>query len=212
MKVEVTIKGSDVLVKLERQLANATELHRALGKRLEIELRDHFNTKNNKPNKLGGQRENFWAGVAKATLLKSADKNGATVVIGKREFNVHAYGGPIKPLHAKALTIPLVPEAKGMRAETYERTYNVKLFRIKGRDILFAKSTRNLGASESLFRSTRGNHRTGSTMYAARVAIRAVYALKKSVTIPRDPDALPNEVKIREAFTEVVDDYFSEQI
>lgn len=210
MKIEISIEHSSINIQLDKVLADPTELNRALGKRLERDLRDHFIAKNAKPNKLGGQRENFWSGVAKATVLKSADKSGAVVVIGKREYRVHFYGGVIKPVKAKALTIPLVKEAKGLRTDTYEKQFGVQLFSIRGRNVLFAKSTRGLPATESLIRSTRGKTRTGTSMFAPRVSLRAVYALVKSVTIPRDPEAFPQADKITESFTEVVTDFFND--
>lgn len=80
-------------------------------------------------------------------------------------------GGTITPKRAQALTIPLVPEAHGVRASDYPN----KLFIPKGKSYLAEK----VGDSE----------------------IRAVYALKKSVTHKPWEGALPPEDLISESVT-----------
>lgn len=84
-------------------------------------------------------------------------------------------GGTITPVNASALTIPLVGEAKGIRAAEYEEFTGNKLFHPKGKNILAIK------AGEELV---------------------PIYALRSSVNQEPWPGAMPEVEAIQAIFDE----------
>lgn len=85
-------------------------------------------------------------------------------------------GGTIVPTSAGALTIPLVPEAKGISATEYAASHGVELFPIKG--VLATVGT------------------SGGKVHD----IVPIYALKPSVTQEPWPGAMPPDEEIRDVF------------
>jgi hypothetical protein len=169
------------LVDLTQEISDRREFHEVLANRLRDELVDHFRAKNATPNRLGGKRTNFWNDIADATGVKDVRDDGATVTVAERRINIHLFGGTIVPKKAKALTIPLVAAAHGESVASYQTKYG-SLFAVRGKNALFEK--------------------TGDS-------IRAVFALRRSVKIPRDPDALPTDDALRAALAEEAEDYLA---
>lgn len=73
----------------------------------------------------------FWADIAKRTLVKSVSNTIVEVVCHHFAGAIKQFGGIIKPKKAKALTIPIAPEAKGKTAAEFE---------LGGRDLFVLKS------------------------------------------------------------------------
>lgn len=181
MRVDVTggaLPG--FLVDVKREVADRKELHHVLALRFSDELKAHFRKKNQKPNRLGGSRSGFWLAMAEATAVERADADGARVTVADQRFNIHLYGGRIVPKVAKALTIPLVAEAHGESVASYVRKTGNFLFRNKKETVL---------------------------MEADGDGVRPVYALRKSVTIQRDADALPSDDYLAAAIAQEAEDY-----
>src|SRR5437868_6486786 len=88
--------GPDVLSRIAASLEDRQPLNAALGKRAEIELRNHFEERNREPNKKGWDKLEFWARIRGATAFVSADKNAAHVVIADPAINQKIFGGTIK--------------------------------------------------------------------------------------------------------------------
>jgi hypothetical protein len=82
-------------------------------------------------------------------------------------------GGTIVPVSAGAITIPLVPEAKGVSAAEYAASQGVELFAVKG-----VLATKGESPGE----------------------IVPIYALKQSVTQAPWPGAMPPDEEIRDVF------------
>jgi hypothetical protein len=137
----------------------------------------------------------FGADVARGWHFVAADKDGATI---RNEATYYAFkvrGGTITPKRAKALTIPLIREAKGLYASVYQQNTGHRLFTIKGKHALFER----MEGSTTGARGRRG--RPGTT--AIRTSnIRAVYALVASVTMGPWPGAVPDEKLIGNAYAE----------
>ena len=185
-------------------------LNGRLADRLMTELKEHFLKKNNKPNKLGGERTNFWERIAQATGVASVDAAGAVVTVAEQRFRIHFYGGVIVPKLAKALTIPLIPEAHGRTVREYRQKTGRRLFSVPGRDLLFEKAEGG-NASESRVNFTRAKSGGFGVKLAARSPLRAVYALRQSVTIPRDPDAIPSPAYLAAALAEHAEDFLARE-
>jgi hypothetical protein len=196
------------LVKITGTLENPRGLNAALAERLTDELRDHFAKKNAEPNKWSAPKTNFWNEVASSTKTKEVTDAGATVQVAEQRFNIHLFGGTIFPKVARSLTIPVIKEARGESVASYRIKTGKRLFSIRGRDMLFERADDGV-ASESRVNATRtrGRNRTLGIRLGARQGIRAVFALKKSVTIDKDPDALPNDEALLTALRQEADDY-----
>jgi hypothetical protein len=213
LSVSVTVAASDTrafLVHITGALENRRGLNAALGERLTDELRDHFAKKNAEPNKWNAPKTNFWNQVADATKVKEVTDAGATVQVAEQRFNIQLFGGTILPKVARSLTIPVIKDARGESVASYREKTGRRLFRIRGRDMLFEKAEDGQ-ASESRVSATRtrGRNRTLGMRLAGRQGIRAVFALKKSVSIDKDPDALPSAEDLLGALQEEADDYIA---
>ncbi len=146
----------------------------------------------------GGGGSRFGADVAAGWHFLIADRTGALIYNDADHYGHKVRGGTIRAKRVRFLTIPLVPEAKGLRVETYVQNTGHRLFTIPGRHALFERA----GGGESVIRRTQGRHQDGSMERLRRKAgIRAVYALVRSVTQPPWPGALPPDQLVTDAFT-----------
>lgn len=136
----------------------------------------------------------FGATVAKRWEPAEISADGATIRNDAPYYRFKIDGGTIKPWRAKALTIPLIPGAKGVSAAEYQGYTGRKLFTIRGRNALFER----VGGQITGSRGRRG--RAGATLIKTSQII-AVYALVKSVTIDPMPEALPDKELLTEEFT-----------
>jgi ribosomal protein S10 len=135
----------------------------------------------------------FGSAVAQAWGFSASDEAGATIANDAKYLGFKVTGGTIRPKRAKALTIPLIPEAKGRRAADYQIDFRTRLFRIRGKSALFER----IGGSTVGSRGRRG--RAGSASIQT-TSIRPVYALAKSVTLKPWPGALPPQDRLTKAF------------
>jgi len=198
-----------ITVELHGKVSNLQGLNKALASRLSDELIEHFREKNKTPNKLGGARTNFWNQLAEATSVAAVNEKGATVTVADHRFRIHVTSGTIKPGPGKkALTIPLIPEARGLMAASYAQKFGRTLFTIRGRHALFERTDRG---TESVIGKTnvsaRRGKRTLTLPLSARSTIRPVYALAAQAKIPADPTALPTAEKIQTALLEEAADW-----
>lgn len=211
ISARVTIDDQDTrkfLVAITGTIQQRRDLNEALAIRLRRELKDHFYSKNSVPNKMGAPKTNFWNQVADATDIAEITDTGAVVQVAEQRFNIQLFGGTILPVKAKALTIPLIREARGESVASYRSKTGHRLFTIPGRDILFEKADDGR-ASESRVNFTRGRDRSFSVKLAARQGLRAVFALRSSVTIDKDPTALPTDEILLAALQEEADDFIA---
>lgn len=136
----------------------------------------------------------FGAAVAQRWKLAEFSANGATISNDSPFYRHKVEGGTIRPKRGKALTIPLIPEARGILASDYQRNSGKDLFTIKGKNALFERiATITAGA-----RGRRGQ--AGATPIRG-TGIRAVYALVSSITQGPWPGAVPPSEAIAAAYT-----------
>jgi len=202
-----------IMVQIEGTLQNLRGLNAVLADRYVDVLRAHFRRKNSVPNGMGAPKTNFWNQIADATGVTSVTDEKAVVTVAEDRFAIHLFGGTIKPKKAKALTIPIIPEARGLFASSYEKKFGRKLFSIPGRNVLFERSNQG---TESVVDKTnvkvRGKTRSLTIPLKARSTIRPVYALRASVTLPKDEDALPPIVDVVGELQEEADDFFAREL
>lgn len=194
LTITTTGDAKQFLIELTGDISNRKGLNDALGKSLARTLQTHFREKNTEPNKMGAPKTNFWQLVADATALTEATEDGATVTIAEQRFRIHLFGGVIKPTGGrKFLTIPLIAEARGLRAGSYEQQTGRKLFRLPGVKLLFERSDKG---NQSTVSSSKASVRRRDGSYkkinlASRSSIRPVYALASQAKIKKDDEALP---------------------
>ena len=160
-------------------LTDRRSLMAALGKRLEVELRAWFRSRNAEPNKQGWPSQNFWDRIRNATALTEFDNVHATVAVADPAFNQKVYGGTIHAKKGKALAIPAVPEAAGVSPLTMN---NLRL-------VVFKDSNR--AALVSNIATNITIQRNGKIKARSSTISRVIYWLVKSVTQSADPRALP---------------------
>jgi hypothetical protein len=160
---------------LER-IASETRRPRALlavlGRELRNSLVDHFRRMDREhPNKLGGDRQHFWNGIANSVSQPKVEEwqGKATVGIGDPRFMQKLMGGPIRPVKAEALAIPLTAQSYGRYPGVFEREFGVSLFLVKSKS----------GKAPVLASKNEAG------------GITAQYVLSKGIKQEPDPEALP---------------------
>lgn len=91
------------------------------------------------------------------------------------------YGGTVTAKRAQALTIPVIPEAHGLRAAAYASSTGRKLFTLRKKMINLRNSMTGSGVEPGYLFESDGHG-----------GIRAVYKLKKSQTFAPWPNAFPD--------------------
>jgi len=142
-----------------------------------------------------GDGSHFGSDVARGWKFEASDADGATISNDASYYAFKVSGGTITPKRAKALTIPLIPEAKGLRASVYQQNTGRKLFISKSRNALLERL-------DELTTGSRGRRGQAGATAIKTHPVRAVYALVKSVTQPAWPGAMPPEDVLAGAFSE----------
>lgn len=191
-KIQSTETPGGTLASISAKLTKLTPLHAVLGKRVEIELRDHFAQR-------GGA--DFWNQIRSATAYEGADETGARVVVSDVRLNQKVFGGKITPKEGKFLTIPAIAEAKGKPARSFDflivRRFHsgaLALVEADRTNITYGKTKKDGTRTRKAERGQRG---------------RVWYWLARSVTQKKDPDALPSEQKMAGALAQEADDFMA---
>lgn len=143
----------------------------------------------------------FGSAVASGWNLESFTSGGAVIANDATYYAFKVTGGTITPKRAKALTIPLIQEAKGLKAFEYQERSGHRLFTIKGKNALFERIGAATSGESVIGRVRRRDGSSKSTGAITRTGIRAVYALVKSITMAPWPNAVPPEDDIGKAYT-----------
>ena len=168
----IVIDGSKVADDLRQmgvQLDNLQPAFMLAARAVDNTLKKHFREKNQVPNKRGFPKSDFWAQI-RSSVQTLAIPNGATVQVNDPRLNTHVFGATITPKSARALAIPVVAEAYGVRPATFDNLVAIRTGKGKGNTVgLLAKKD------------------------PTRTILQVMYVLVKRVVIPADPTALPAE-------------------
>ena len=83
-----------------------------------------------------GNGSKFGSDVAAGWFFRGSDSDGATIANHATHYAFKVTGGTIIPKRGKALTIPLIPEAKGYSgAASYQQDTGRRLFKPKGKNV-----------------------------------------------------------------------------
>lgn len=185
VKVEFSVSGIDQDLDEAINLVNDSSLltsNEIASLALSEQMKNWYGEKGNGywsnpsgPTHGAGRRKSGWHDGLKNWLPQKA-----TATMGGAYFEGEKYGlamkikgGQITAKNSQYLTIPVAPEAHGLRVADYTREYN-KLFRPKNKNYL-AEQVQGKG-------------------------IRVVYALKKSVNLNPWPNAIPSNEWIAEVY------------
>jgi hypothetical protein len=139
----------------------------------------------NPPNKRGFPTTNFWSRAAKATNWAETNE-GPRVSIAQIGMRQRYHGGVIKPVNAKALTIPVAAEAYGKTAADFGG--QLKLVVIPGKGAWLAKASfedRSTG-------SQRGRKKLqGPGLSTVRQRLKFLFRLSAGVNQDANPQIIP---------------------
>ncbi len=197
LSIEVPSKSQeDILAVLDK--AKSAEARRglsaALGKRGEIELRKHFASRPS--NKQGWKSSGFWRRrIRQATSLTSYDESGATVTIADPAMNQKIYGGTLRPVEKKFLTIPARREAAGVSPRTFGNQLMFIPLNGKGGGKLVGMLVKRPAASNAgATKRKRGK--------ATKPKLEVYYWCVSSVWQAPDKNALPSDAQFMAALLE----------
>jgi hypothetical protein len=189
--------ATPALKELLRRVSPMRPLMMRLGKRLELLLRKYFaqygQSGNFKTRRRGWPTQHFWdRRIRNATSFTGATEHDATVTISDPAFMTHYRGATIRPREKSALAIPLQAAAYGKRKQPSSGL-------IPG---LFLLRTRK-GAYLVAYGDGFGKPRKG----VRNATLHFYYKLLKSVTVPKDPKAVPPDKDIEAALLADVESY-----
>lgn len=173
--IPITLQSTKLanwIARAERISSDLSPLMLVLGTDLRNQLVAHFRERKRlNKNKLRGKRTNFWSQVAMATQVPRVKNSGSQVIVSINHPSIaqKVRGGIIRAKRAKALTIPVAPEAYGRTVRTFEAETGTKLFLI-GKEFghgALAAATKSGG-------------------------FKIMYVLRKSLYQKPDPNALPD--------------------
>jgi hypothetical protein len=151
----------------------------------------------NGPNKRGWPTTNFWARAAKATSWTSTG-DGVVISINQIGVRQRYHGGQIRPVSARALTIPISPEAHGKTASDFPGAFLLKT----------KKGAYLVQRGESMSAAGNTVRAKGRGFAAKRVsaALEFLFALKGSVNQKADPSVIPAAEDYRVAAVALIEE------
>jgi len=179
---DLSEKHQRTLNREQMEKLHPTRLLPVLGRAITNALKKHLGGLNaSRANKLGGKRSNFYAACSRGTSYE-VQPDGVTISVARIGYAQRYFGGTIKPVKAKALTIPVDPLAYGKDPRKMD------LFVGQGRRAAFLALV----------------NRSGDT----RAAPRVMFLLLKKVTQKADPSVFLSE----KAIAATVDDTINKRL
>lgn len=199
MKIEVEIQDEVTagLRAMKAGLADSRALHSVFAFAGENALRDHLDAEGYLAykNKLGGKSTGFYKGVHDS-IASESDDDTATVSVNHRGAALRYYGGTVRPVTRKALSIPVEKSAHGLNASEYPQ------------DLLFIPAGPNADSDTAgyLFLKQYRDRKDGKPGTVAEPG-EMIYVLRKETTHAPDPNLLPSEADLREKMVSAALDY-----
>jgi hypothetical protein len=190
----ITIGLKEIIAKVEHlaaDLAKPGDLMMVAAQAVAVVVKAHFVVKAAKPNKHDFPSQGFWAQI-RASVQTFREGDAGIIQINDPRFNIHYYGGTVKPKESEALTIPVAPQAYGVRAATFD-------------DLVMLRSKKQDGKTIGVLA-----RRLGSGAFGA--AVEVYYVLVSSAVIPKDPEALPAESAMEAEAGKAIEIYLKQLI
>lgn len=167
---------------------NPTGLNRAAGYECYIAIRNHLRiiglNRHTTANRLGAKPTKFWSTTARAVTLDGASDTGFTIGVPNPAIGQAFHDVTIRPVKAKALTIPI--NALSYGKTVYEMSRKFKIFKPKGKSVICA---------------LRGRGKTSTLV--------PLFALVKQVQLSRDPSLWPTDEAMNAAASRGASKYLS---
>ncbi len=154
----------DALAALTRVAQRPRAIMQAAARAGRRELQRHFRERNRQPNRLGGKRTHFWLDILKSTQLGPITDFQGVILVGDPRFALKVFGGTVRPKAKEALTIPVSPDAHGVRARDesggspFARKTGRELFLVKQRDSAFLASALGQGLQVEYILARQAHH------------------------------------------------------
>lgn len=120
--LSIDITDRDVRQALDRieQGVDELKLHSVVGRSARNLVKQHLLDYNRShPNQMGAPRSNYWAAAARSVSF-SSEPGAVLLSIAHPGVALRYFGGVVKPVNSKLLTIPAIPEAYGRRAKEFD--------------------------------------------------------------------------------------------
>lgn len=203
ISVEIDISGAAALSSRMRALHArlGPEMLEAMGRGMANGLRKHFLERNQTPNRLGGERTNFWQGVASATQAPIVSGgNSVHVAVSHPHILQKLRGGLIRPREKKAIAIPLNGKAYGKSPTVFPLLA-----------FLPSGSSGPGGAIGYLVEGerkkvTRGKNK-GKEVIRAKKGGSLLYMLSRGIYQQPDPATLPGDAALLDAAASAGEDF-----
>jgi len=180
------------------QLVSPSRLAGILGPGLTQFVQRHL--RSNGTNSQGWPSTHFWADAARGTSFTRSD-NGDGIVISINKIGVRQryYGGPIRPVRAKALAIPINPVSYGHVPADFPGLFMIKCasgaYLVQSNESMSEKTGRTIG-------------RTGKGGNAGRrLKSNLTFLFKLSAGVQQDPDptVIPSEDELTEVSMDLLE-------
>lgn len=180
-RIELTDAATPMLKGIDAAISDGTGVRQVIGRAAVNETRQYYF--DHAPNKRGWPTTGFWAQCARGTNFEVVPE-GVVLSVHQVGINQRLYGGTIRPVNAKALTIPISPDAYGKRAGEIPGLFLLRTQ--KGAYLV----THGDGSKED------------STLHF-------MYRLASSVTQKADSTAIPPKEKLEAAVMKAVSSYLA---
>lgn len=206
LTLSITDGISPELQRQMRELQNPRGLMAAAGKRVEVELRAHFERRNAEANKQGWPKRGFWMRIRRATALAAVSASSATVAVADPALNLKVHGGDVTPKRGKYLAIPATPEAYAAGSPR-EGGLNLQFDLVEIAPGRFAPAL--VEAAYTTFKIVKGKNGPRVKMGAESWGGRVHYWLTRKAHMEKDPTALPEREHLQRALRDEVVNYVS---
>ena len=202
MAVSITVTIDDRATPLLRGLPrdfSPEKVHPVIGRAGVNVIRKHlFKLDRDRPNELGGRRTHFYGRAARSTNF-SSDKKGVNLSINHQGMAQRFFGGRIKAVNSKFLTIPANRKAHGRRAKEFDDL-----------EVAFGKSgpVALVQRRQTTLRKTK----KGKFVKGKQTGGKVFYWLKESVNQKADPSVIPTLLKLTDGIEQRVLSYMDRQL
>jgi len=195
--IKVTIKdqATPAILELMRKL-EPRELAVRIGPELTRTVQTHLLA--NGTNKHGWPSTHFWADAARATSWDQ-HPDGTVISINKIGVRQRVFGGTIRPVNAKALTIPISPVSYGHLASEFPGLFLIRT--AKGAYLV----QRGEEISEKTGRINKPKGKQGGNKERRiKANLNFMFKLVQSVTQEPNPNAIPSNAELSAAAITVI--------
>ena len=199
MSIAVSITASDLATPaLEAKLAQIQpeRLAGILGPGLTQFTQRHLLA--NGTNSRGWPSTHFWADAARSTSFTRSE-SGITISINKIGVRQRYYGGPIRPVTAKALAIPISPVSYGRVPADFPGLFVLKC--ASGAYLV----QNNEGVSEKTGRTIGRTGKGGNAGRRLKSNLTFLFKLSAGVQQDPDPSVIPSEDELTETGMSIIE-------